>query len=213
MFLKYLIFSYFAAKKDAFATALSQQAKHWPTNLNMNDVIPSLTYLALRIQKGATNVIIALAEMAEKLDWCHKLLESILQEAFTMVNDSRVCSIFSDVLEHKSQKILIEANNSEQQIVRQTAIRLIIMASFHSPHVFHHAITDLLSHTSTQENINGVEALIRLVSNKNITNESVSLKTGITTALEQILIDEFKLDELKIKQNFNVLNNLLFLVR
>lgn len=172
-----------------------------------------MTYLALRIQKGATKVIIALAEMAEKLDWCHRLLESILQEAFTMVNDNRGCSIFLDVLEHKSQKILIEANSSDQQIVRQTAVRLIIMASFHSPHVFHHAITDLLSHTNTQENMNGIEALIRLVSNQNITNESVSLKNGINTALEQILIDEFKLDESKIKQNFNILSNLLFLVR
>lgn len=159
-------------------------------------------------------MLITLAQMAEENSWCHNLLESILQEVFSLASDNRICSILMDISEHSSKDLLIKTCVSDKCIVRQTALRLIMMASFRSPYIFHYAISELLSQFNSAENINNIEALIRLAAARNISNDLITLKVGIMTALEQLLIDEFKMDdETRIQQNLNVLDNLLLLLR
>lgn len=198
---------------DKFVDSLSEQIKQWPSNFNVKDIMSPLTGLLLRIRKGATKVMLTIAEIAEQSTWCHNLLESILQEIFTLVNDNRICPILSDVLEQCSQDLLILTSVSKSLIKRQTAIRLILLASGQSTHIYHHAITELLSHANHSDNTNSIEAIIRLMSGANFSNENVGLKPGITIALERLLIDEFKMEDDSINRNLNVLQNLLFLVR
>lgn len=198
---------------DRFHQALSEQIKLWPATFNVKDIMPSLTILLLRIRKGATKVMLTIADLADQSTWCHNLLESVLQEIFTLVNDNRVCPILSDVLEQSSQDILISTCLSKSLIKRQTAIRLILLASGQSTHIYHHAISELLSCANHAKNNNPIEVIIRLMSGANFANESIGLKPGITIALERLLIDEFKMEEDTIARNLNVLQNLLFLVR
>lgn len=175
--------------------------------------MPSLTGLLLRIRMGATKVLLTIAEIAEQSTWCQNLLESVLQEIFTLVNDNRVCPILSDVLEQNSQDLLISTSVSKSLIKRQTAIRLILLASGQSTHIYHHSVTELLAYANHTENIYPIEALIRLISGGNFSNENVGLRPGVTIALERLLIDEFKMEDESIGRNLNVLQNLLFLVR
>lgn len=207
----YYIFLF--ADDDKFVPALSEQIKLWPSNFNVTDIMPSLTALLLRIRKGATKVLLTIAEIAEQSTWCHNLLESVLQEIFTLVNDNRMCPILNDVLEQNSQDLLISTSVSKSLIKRQTAIRLILLASGQSTHIYHHSVTELLSYANHSENSNPIEALIRIMSGANFSNENVGLKPGITIALERLLIDEFKMEDESIDRNLNVLQNLLFLVR
>lgn len=201
------------ADDDKFVPALSEQIKLWPTNFNVKDIMPPLTALLLRIRKGATKVMLTIADIAEQSTWCHNLLESILQEIFTLVNDNRVCPILSDVLEQCSQDHLISTSVSKSLIKRQTAIRLILLASGQSTHIYHHSVTELLSHANHSDNNNPIEAIIRLMSGASFSNENVGLKPGITIALERLLIDEFRMENNSIDRNLNVLQNVLFLVR
>lgn len=175
--------------------------------------MPPLTAVLLRIRKGATKVMLTIAEIADQNTWCHNLLESVLQEIFTLVNDNRVCPILSDVLEQNSQDLLISTSVSKSLIERQTAIRLILLASGQSSHIYHHSVSELLSYANHTENSNPVEALIRLMSGANFANEHVGLKPGVKIALERLLIDEFKMEDDSIDRNLNVLQNLLFVVR
>lgn len=198
---------------ETFVPAISEQIKLWPSNFNVIDMMPSLTGLLLRIRKGATKVMLTIAEIAAQSTWCHNLLESILQEIFILVNDNRVCPILSDVLEQNSQDLLIATSVSKSLLKRQTAIRLILLASGQSTHIYHHAVTELLAYANHCENTNSIEALIRLMSGANFSNENIGLKPGITIALERLLIDEFKMEDDSIDRNLNVLQNLLFLVR
>lgn len=195
--------------------AISEQIKFWPTipNFDIKNLMTSLTALLLRIRKGATRVMLIIAEIAEQNTWCHNLLESVLQEISTLVNENRICSILTDVLEQKSQDLLISMSVSNPQIKRQTAIRLILLASSQSTHIYHHAIAELLTYANHSENNHVIEALIRLISGANFSNESVGLKTGITIALERLLIDEFQMEDDHIERNLNVLHNLLFLIQ
>lgn len=203
----FLIFDF--ADDEKFIQAVSDQIKLWPTNFNVKD----LTSLILRIRKGATKVMLTIAEIAEQSTWCHNLLESILQEIFILVNEKRQCPVLSDVLEQNSQALLISTSVSKALIKRQTAIRLILLASGQSTHIYHHSVTELLAYTNHSENMNSIESLIRLMSGANFSNENAGLKPGITIALERLLIDEFKMEESSIDRNLNVLQNLLFLVR
>lgn len=188
---------------------MSDQIKLWPTNFNVKD----LTSLILRIRKGATKVMLTIAEIAEQSTWCHNLLESVLQEIYILVNEKRQCPMLSDVLEQNSQALLISTSVSKSLIKRQTAIRLILLASGQSTHIYHHSVTELLAYTNHSENMNSIEALIRLMSGANFSNENAGLKPGITIALERLLIDEFNMEDESIDRNLNVLQNLLFLVR
>lgn len=155
--------------------------------------------------------MLTIAEIAEQSTWCHNLLESILQEIYMLVNEKRQCPILSDVLEQNSQALLISTSVSKSLIKRQTAIRLILLATGQSTHIYHHSVTELLAYTNHSENMNSIEALIRLMSGANFSN--AGLKPGITIALERLLIDEFKMEDNSIVRNLNVLQNLLFLVR
>lgn len=157
--------------------------------------------------------MLTIAEMSDQSTWCHNLLESVLQEIFTLVNDNRVCPILSDVLEQNSQDLLVATSISKSVIKRQTAIRLILLASSQSTYIYHHSITELLSHANHAENNHLIETLIRLISGENFSNESVGLKPGITIALERLLIDEFKMEDDGIERNLNVLHNLLHLIQ
>lgn len=203
----------FRLDDEKFVPAISEQIKLWPANFSVKDIMPSLTGLLLRIRKGATKVMLTIAEIAEQSTWCHNLLESVLQEIFILVNDNRMCPILCDVLEQNSQDLLISTSVSKSLIKRQTAIRLILLASGQSTHIYHHSITELLAYANHSENTNSIEALIRLMSGANFSNENVGLKPGITIALERLLIDEFKMEDDTIDRNLNVLQNLLFLVR
>lgn len=194
---------------EKFIQAINDQIKSWPTNFNIKD----LTGLILRIRKGATKVMLTIAEIAEQSAWCHNLLELVLQEIYILVNEKRQCPILSDVLEQNSQALLISTSVSKSLIKRQTAIRLILLASGQSTHIYHHSVTELLAYTNHSENMNSIEALIRLMSGANYSNENAGLKPGITIALERLLIDEFKMEDDSIERNLNVLQNLLFLVR
>lgn len=200
---------------DDFLRAISDQIKQWPTipNFDVKFLMTSLTALLLRIRKGATKVMLIIAEICEQSTWCHNLLESVLQEIFTLVNDNRICPILSDVLEQNSQDLLISTSISKSQIMRQTAIRLILLATSQSTHIYHHAVTELLSYANHPDNNHVIEALVRLISGANFSNESIGLKTGITIALERLLIDEFKMEDDNIERNLNVLQNLLFLIQ
>lgn len=157
--------------------------------------------------------MLTIAEIAEQSTWCHNLLESILQDINVLVNDNRMCSVLSDILEQNSQDLLISTSVSNSVIKRQTAIRLILLASGQSSHIYHHSVTELLSYANHSQNIKPIEALIRLMSGASFSNENVGLKPGITIALERLLIDEFKMEDDSIDRNLNVLQNLLFLVR
>lgn len=176
--------------------------------------MPSLTSLSLRLRKGATKILLTIAEVAEEYTWCHNLLESILQEIFAWISDGHSCPILQDVLEQSSQDLLVSSCLSQTFIKRQTAIRLILLASNQSSHIYHHSVAELLACTDTSNNCsNGIEALVRLVSGMNFSSEANGLSPGITLALEQLLIDEFKMQNDNISRNLNVLLNLLFLTR
>lgn len=209
------IFFWLLSDNDDFVRAISEQFKLWPAipNFDIKYLMTSLTALLLRIRKGATKVILIIAEIAEQNTWCHNLLESILQEVFTLVHDNRACPILSDVLEQSSQDLLISTCVTKPQIKQQTAIRLILLASSQSTHIYHHSLTELLSYPNQPENNYVIEALIRLISGANFSNESIGLKPGITIALERLLIDEFKMDDDGIERNLNVLQNLLSLIQ
>lgn len=209
----FYLMPFIVSDDDKFVQAISEQIKLWPANFSVKDIMPSFTSLLLRIRKGATKVMLTIAEIAEQSTWCHNLLESILQEIFILVNDNRMCPILSDVLEQNSQDLLISTSVSKSLIKRQTAIRLILLASGQSTHIYHHSVTELLAYANHSENTNSIEALIRLMSGANFSNENVGLKPGITIALERLLIDEFKMEDDTIDRNLNVLQNLLFLIR
>lgn len=176
--------------------------------------MPSLTTLSLRLRKGATKVLLTMAEIAEEYKWCHNLLESILQEIYTLFSDNRTCSILQDVVEQSSQDLLIAASVSQSFIKRQTSIRLILLASNQSSHIYYQSVAELLANTTdTIKSSYGIEAIIRLISGNNFSSEVNSLTPGVALALEQLLIDEFKMQNDNISRNLNVLQNLLFLVR
>lgn len=176
-------------------------------------MMASLTAMLLRIKKGATKVLLNIAEIAEHSTWCHNLLESVLQEIFTLVNSNSVCSILSDVVDQNSQNLLISTSVSTSLIKRQTAIRLILLASGQSSHIYHHSVTELLAYDNAAETNRPIEALIRLMSGASFSNDSIGLKPGVAIALERLLIDELKMEDESIERNFNVLQNLLTLVR
>lgn len=196
-----------------FITTLSQQAERWSPICRIDDGISSLTCLALRVQKQATEGLLTLARLSEKSPWCHNFLESILQEAFTLANESRSCSVVLDAKKQHSQHILIEATHSEYEIVRQTALRLITLASFQSPHIFVYAITSLLSHNTSIGNRSDVEALAYFTLVKKFSNQKILLESGIIKALDHLLIDEFELNDRRIDREMNILKNLLLLTR
>lgn len=198
---------------EKFVPALIEQLKQSPMNFNVKEIMPSLTALALRVRKGATSILLIIAEIAAEHTWCHNFLESILQELLTLVSDNRVCPLLCDVLEQSSQDLLISASVCDAFIKRQTAIRLVLLSSVQAPHIYHHLVAELLACTSNTENIKGIEALIRLISGSNTSHEAIGLKPGVTIALERLLIDEFRMEESSVTRNLNVLNNLLLLVR
>lgn len=86
-----------------------------------------------------------------------------------------------------------------------------------SPHLYHNTISELLAYRPKDANASQcgpqIEALIRLMSNLNGSFELLTVEPGIKLALEQILIDEAKMDSDAIARNLNVLQNLLTLIR
>lgn len=116
------------SENEKFVGALSSQLKSWPSNFNTNEMLPTLTTLILRIRKGATRIVIALAKIAETSVWCHDLLEFVLQDVFTLLSEDRISPILTDVLEDGSQKLLIKSCVHGSLLERQTAIRLILLA-------------------------------------------------------------------------------------
>lgn len=115
------------ADTDKFVGSLCAQLKSWPPNFHMNEMLPTLTTLTLRVRKGATKIVLTLAKIAEEYVWCHDLLEFILQEVFTLLRGDRISSILTDVLEDGSQKLLIKSCVEGSLLERQTAIRLILL--------------------------------------------------------------------------------------
>lgn len=98
-------------------------------------MLSTLTTLTMRVRKGATRIVLALAKIAEEYVWCHDLLEFVLQEVFTLLSEDRISPILTDVLDNVSQKLLIKSCVQGSLLERQTAIRLILLGGkkqFHS---------------------------------------------------------------------------------
>lgn len=86
-----------------------------------------------------------------------------------------------------------------------------------SAHIYHNTIAELLAYRPKDVTASPcgpqVEALIRLMSNLNGSFELLTVEPGIRFALEQILLDEGKMDSDVVARNLNVLQNLLTLIR
>lgn len=193
--------------------ALIEQLKFWPMAFSGKDMLSTMTSVVLRIRKGATNILLIIADIATTQPWCHNLLEYILLEMAALVSESRQCPPLTDVADPHAQNALIAACVDETLIKCQTAIRLVLLASNQSPYIHHHVVSRLLSNTSAADNMRGIEALIRLISGVHSTNEVSGFQPGVRISLERLLIDEFKMEIDDVSLNSNVLNNLLLLIR
>lgn len=102
-------------------------------------------------------------------------------------------------------------------MVWQLAYTIYKFSASQSAHLYHNTIAELLAyrpkdfdalHVGPQ-----IEALMRLMSNLSGSFELLTVEPGIKLALEQILIDEAKMESDAIARNLNVLKNLLTLIR
>lgn len=100
----------------------------WPQNFKPQNIVPSLTSLALKLKNDATKAIITIATIADDHTWCQELLESILQELELLVWESRECQLLNDLTRDDSTEMLWESCLSSNLIEQQTAIRLLLLA-------------------------------------------------------------------------------------
>lgn len=172
-----------------------------------------MTAVALRMKRGAIKILLIVADVAEQYTWCHNLLDNILLEMSSMLNEKRQCGALTDVPDKNAQDALVNAILSDSLIKTQTAIRLILLAAGPSPHIHQRIVSRLLSNTNPAEGNKGIEAIIRLISGVHSPKAVTGFRPAVRISLERLLIDEFKMAPDIVCLNANLLNNLLLLAR
>lgn len=114
--------------KDSLIPSLIDQSQFWPQNFKPQNIIPSLTSLALKLKNDATKTILTAAKIADSYAWCHDLLESILQELESLVLEAHNCQLLKDLIKDDSTELLWQSCVSSNLIEQQTAIRLLLLA-------------------------------------------------------------------------------------
>ena len=198
---------------ESIIPTLCQQSKLWPSNFNINEILPSLSNLAIKLRHYATKIILTIAKIAETYVWCQDLLEFILQEIEFYFYDDRVCPLTNDIVKDSSRRLVLDACVNGTLMEQQTAVRLILLVTRQSPYIYHQSVAELLACSYTATNNNGLGALIRLLPGIQGCPEWVQLTPGIEIALEWILIQDLKNEPAHIERNLNVLKNLVTLVR
>lgn len=113
---------------DSLIPSLINQSQLWPQNFKPQNIVPSLTSLALKLKNDATKTIITVAKIADDHAWCQDLLESILQELELLVWEVRSCQLLNDLIKDDSTEMLWQSCVSSNLIEQQTAIRLLLLA-------------------------------------------------------------------------------------
>lgn len=120
--------NYIFPVNDSLIPSLINQSQLWPQNFKPQNIVPSLTSLALKLKDDATKAIITVAKIADNHAWCQDLLESILQELELLVWEVERCQLLNDLTKDNSTEMLWQSCVSSNLIEQQTAIRLLLLA-------------------------------------------------------------------------------------
>ncbi|KAG4068286.1 hypothetical protein HA402_007806 [Bradysia odoriphaga] len=197
---------------ETLIPSLIDQAQLWPQNFKPQNIVPSLTSLALKLKSDATKTIITLAKIADDHAWCQDLLESILQELELLVWEVRSCQLLTDLIRDNSTELLWQSCISSNLMEQQTAIRLLLLASPQSPFIFHQTVAKLLENSYVVNN-NGFGALVRLLPSYHGTPEPLQIKPGIEMALERLILGSTRKRYEFVATGLNVLKNLVSLIK
>lgn len=134
-----------------------------------------------------------------------------------MLLENGTCALLQDLARTESAQLLWTASCSEQLIEQQTAVRLLMFAGRQSPHLYRQTVAELLTYRLTGGRggriATGLGALIRLLSPPLGTIDPVHIQGAIELALDGVLLHVDRGGAEDRRQDANVLENLLTLVR
>jgi integrator complex subunit 5 len=107
----------------------------WPNNYKTNNILTLLTNLLLKTKKNGIRMLLVLAKLADRHQWCQDLLELVLIELESIVLDEGFCLLLDDIVKDDTRQLLWRAccsapnGKSKFNFQQQTSVRLILLQS------------------------------------------------------------------------------------
>lgn len=114
---------------NEFINLVQNQYKKWPANWSIANVIPILSTLMLKTSKNGTLLLLLLAEKASDYNWCKELLEFTLTELESKTLDDSTLPVMKDLAKNTSKKELWQKCFSEDSLIQQVAVRVLLLSS------------------------------------------------------------------------------------
>lgn len=181
-----------------------------------------LASLALQLKSNATQSVLTVARIADQTrhPWPADLLETVLHELEHLVltpggAPAPKCALLQDVSRPPSARQLLAACCSAEPIEQQTAVRLLLLAGRHAPHLYQQSVAVLLGRGGGDSAASSAHlgALVRLLAPPLGTTPPAHVQTAIERALDGILMHHDRSTAAERGADRNVLGNLLRLVR
>lgn len=181
--------TYMEQNSKLFIEKLHRQVISRPLDYNPDRLQNILPELILRTKENGTKLILMLTETFESNSWCMELVELVLIELESMMTSGRTCTLFDDIRKETTWKHLWRGCMSKHQLLQQTAIRLILVASNDKHSILlHKSIEELIvKNTITHPWI--FEALIRLIDGPCGISDTPDVNIPITHLVQRLAID------------------------
>lgn len=174
---------------DQFIDKLKRQALSRPLDYNPDKLQSIIPELILKTRENGTRLLILLAERFSDNPWCMELLEIVMSELQSNVFNDKHCPLFNDIRRDTSWNLLWDACRSEELILQQTAIRLILSSSSErNPMLFYKTIEELIS-AKTSEESNAFNSLVRILDEPIGINDVPDTKVAICNIVQKLSID------------------------
>lgn len=182
---------YMTEKSAEFIEKLKRQVIARPLDYNPERLQNILPELILRTRENGTKLIIMLIDMFESNTWCMELVEQVITELELKIFNDKNCScpLFSDIRKESSWQILWKACVSEKNLLQQTGIRLILIASSERhPVLYYKTIEELLTkNTIVYPNI--FNSIVRLFDDPMGINDIPDVSVAISHSIQRLSVD------------------------
>lgn len=195
---------------DKFVDQLKRQAKMRPLDYNPDKLQSVLPELILRTRENGTKLLLLLADSFHDNDWCMELLELVMTELQSLVFNDKTCPLFNDIRRDSSWDILWKACFSDQIILQQTAVRLILCSSSERNSLLYYKTIEDLICTNTAKHSNAFNALVRILDDPIGINDVPDAKVAISHIIQRLSIDVDNRNHQN--QSYFILKNLVNLV-
>lgn len=195
---------------ETFLERLKRQLFLWPSEYNPVTLHSLLPELVLKTKYNGTKLLLMIASNFYENSWCRILLEIILVELEALVFNDKACPLFNDIRKDCSWGALWDACISDNKLLQQTAIRLILVStSERTPLLYCKTIEHLMTSNSLS-NPSAFNALVRLMDDPSGVNDIPDIKVAVSHIIQKLSIDIS--NKVQHNQCYYVMRNLANLV-